>query len=71
MKNARTIARKPPAGSTAAAAAPALETGAPAPDREEVARLAYLYWEARGGQGGSAEEDWLRAEAELRSRTAA
>ena len=30
-----------------------------------VARLAYSYWEARGFQGGSAEEDWLRAEAEL------
>jgi hypothetical protein len=32
---------------------------------EEVARLAYSYWEARGCQGGSPEEDWLRAEQEL------
>jgi hypothetical protein len=33
---------------------------------EEIARLAYYYWEARGGQGGSPEEDWLRAEQQLR-----
>jgi hypothetical protein len=39
------------------------------PTYEEVAQLAYLYWEARGCQGGSSEEDWLRAEAELRSRS--
>ena len=38
------------------------------PSREEIAKLAYLYWEARGCQGGSEEEDWLRAEIELRSR---
>jgi len=31
----------------------------------EIARLAYSYWEARGCQGGSPEEDWLRAEREL------
>jgi hypothetical protein len=33
---------------------------------EEIARLAYWYWEARGSQGGSPEEDWLRAERQLR-----
>ena len=33
--------------------------------RERIARLAYSYWEARGRQGGSAEEDWFRAEREL------
>jgi hypothetical protein len=38
------------------------------PRHEEVAELAYLYWEARGCQGGSQEEDWLRAEQELRAR---
>jgi len=38
----------------------------PVIDRETVARLAYSYWEARGFCGGSAEEDWLRAERELR-----
>ncbi len=43
----------------------------PAKEREEIARLAYLLWEARGGQGGSAEEDWLRAEREVMRRRAA
>ena len=41
---------------------------APAVDTHEIARLAYSYWEARGGQGGSPEEDWRRAEQELRAR---
>jgi len=36
-------------------------------DREAIARLAYSYWAARGYTGGSAEEDWLRAENDLRS----
>jgi len=39
--------------------------GANGPDSEAVALLAYSYWEARGFQGGSPEEDWLRAEQEL------
>src|SRR5579871_1889107 len=34
----------------------------------EIAKLAFLYWEQRGCQGGSPEEDWLRAENELRTR---
>jgi hypothetical protein len=34
-------------------------------DPEAVARLAYSYWEARGGQGGTPEDDWFRAEHEL------
>lgn len=38
------------------------------PDREEIALLAYSYWETRGYQGGSPEEDWLRAEQELTSK---
>ncbi len=40
------------------------------PEYDKVAVLAYSYWEARGYQGGSAEEDWLRAEEELRKRHA-
>jgi Protein of unknown function (DUF2934) len=43
-------------------------TIAAAPSREEIATLAYLHWESRGYQGGSPEEDWLRAEHELVSR---
>ena len=38
---------------------------------EEIAKLAYSYWEARGYQGGSAEEDWARAEQELRVNVSA
>jgi len=33
--------------------------------REAISKRAYSYWEARGFQGGSADEDWLRAEAEI------
>jgi hypothetical protein len=36
------------------------------PSQDEIASLAYSYWEARGYTGGSSEEDWLRAERELR-----
>jgi hypothetical protein len=32
---------------------------------EQIAKLAYSYWEARGRQDGFAEQDWLRAEREL------
>jgi hypothetical protein len=39
--------------------------GPTAPTPEEIAHLAYSYWEARGGGHGSAEEDWLRAERDL------
>ena len=41
---------------------------APAPlDRDKVALVAYLRWEARGFQGGSPEEDWVAAEQELQT----
>jgi hypothetical protein len=40
------------------------------PPFEAIAQLAYSYWEARGYQDGSSEEDWLRAEEELSSRKA-
>ena len=39
------------------------------PSHEQIAALAYSYWEARGYQGGSPEEDWLRAEQELATKT--
>jgi hypothetical protein len=41
------------------------------PTHDEIARLAYSYWESRGYQGGSPEEDWTRAEAELSGRASA
>ena len=63
------VARKKHAAS--APASPQTKAAEPAavePSPEEIAKLAYFYWEARGRQDGSAEEDWLRAELELRSR---
>ena len=33
---------------------------------EDVAQLAYSSWEARGCQGGSPQDDWLRAEQQLK-----
>lgn len=41
-----------------------------APTREQIAALAYSYWVERNYAPGSPELDWLRAEAELRGRTA-
>jgi hypothetical protein len=35
------------------------------PKQEDIAALAYSYWVSRGCEGGSPEEDWLRAEREL------
>jgi hypothetical protein len=40
-------------------------------DHEATARLAHFYWEERGCPHDSPDEDWLRAEAELRNRLAA
>jgi hypothetical protein len=44
----------------------AVATALPSP--EEIAGLAYAYWEARGRGHGSAQEDWYRAEREILSR---
>jgi len=35
---------------------------------QRIAELAYSYWLARGRQGGDQQDDWFRAEHELRSR---
>ena len=48
----------------------ATQPGPDAPTQEQIACLAYSYWEARGYQGGSPEEDWLRAERELADASA-
>src|SRR5947209_14406554 len=62
-----------PAAEVPATPARSAETEAPStasaelePSHEQIARLAYLLWEARGCQGGCPEEDWLSAEQELR-----
>ena len=36
------------------------------PSHAEIERLARSYWEQRGHQDGYAEQDWLRAEQDLR-----
>jgi hypothetical protein len=73
--NLRTVAREaitqPAENSTENAAGAAAEATTQAlyePTHQEIAQLAYSFWEARGRQGGSAEEDWHRAEAQLRAR---
>ena len=38
----------------------------PAPSHEEIEKLARKFWAERGWQDGYAEQDWLRAEQELR-----
>ena len=49
-------------------ATPVTEPAVPVSDIENphdaIARLAYSYWEARGQKGGSAMDDWFRAEYE-------
>ena len=37
-------------------------------DREAIGRLAYFYWEESGCPNDSSDEDWFRAEAEIRHR---
>src|SRR3954464_4815360 len=58
-----TMAVPPAEPAAAVVTAPVAE-----PTYDQMAHLAYSYWEARGYQGGSEYEDWLRAVGELRSR---
>ena len=53
---------------SAAGSSATIPPGTP-PSTEDIAKLAYALWEARGGDGGSAEEDWYRAEQEIRTRS--
>lgn len=48
-----------------AAEAPVTQPVPVMPTQADIALQAYSYYEARGCQGGSPEEDWLRAEREL------
>jgi Protein of unknown function (DUF2934) len=38
------------------------------PTREQIAELAHRFWAERGRQHGSHEQDWLRAEHELKGK---
>jgi hypothetical protein len=52
----------------ASAAAPPVRTAASprsTPTHQQIAALAYSYWDGRGRRDGSPEADWLRAEREL------
>jgi hypothetical protein len=40
---------------------------APTPTREQIAALAEKFWAERGWPEGSPEQDWLRAEQELKT----
>lgn len=70
---AEPLAPLAPAAAEQETVAPAVDApvfaSASVPTNEEIAKLAYSYWEARGYQGGCQEEDWLRAEDELRKRS--
>ncbi len=44
------------------------KTAVAAPTREQIAQLAHRFWAERGWQHGSHEQDWLRAEQELRGK---
>jgi len=71
-RNPRAKRTSPETAAAPVPPAPAPESPVPAPRTEDartaIARLAYSYWEARGFQGGSPEEDWLRAEQEYQAR---
>ena len=43
--------------------------GNPEPSREAIARRAHELWEERGRPEGSQEEDWFRAQDELRNQS--
>ena len=50
------------------AVAPTEEVAITPLTHKSIARLAYSHWEARGCPYGSPEEDWFRAEEELRKK---
>jgi len=69
-KRARSRSTASPRSTAGKKTEPATSNGAPhaSVDPNEIASLAHALWEARGGQGGSPEDDWYRAEQELRAR---
>jgi hypothetical protein len=57
-------------GRRRASAPPGARTSLRVPSPEEVARRAYEIYLARGGASGHEQEDWLRAERELKELAA-
>jgi Protein of unknown function (DUF2934) len=62
---AKKTATKTAVKKSAAKKAPAKKVAA---THEEISKLAHQYYLERGGQHGSDEDDWMRAEKELLSR---
>jgi hypothetical protein len=75
-KAAKAVAADPMPAATASAATSGLRAvpkraaigkqETPAPSREQIAQLAHRFWKERGGHHGAHEQDWFRAERELR-----
>ena len=64
-----TLAEQPPAEVTqkpAEATNPDLNSLLAALEHERISALAYFYWQQRGCPDGSPDEDWFRAEREVR-----
>jgi hypothetical protein len=61
------IATSPRRSTTAAAQRAASATPASGPIHDRVAQLAYLKWKVRGCRSDTAVQDWLEAEAEVKS----
>ena len=66
-KHSLTQAEAPVSSSVAVPTPELAPAASPEPSFEQISMLAYSYWVSRGYQGGSPEEDWLRAEQELRA----
>jgi len=71
MATKKTAVKKTAAKKTAVKKAPAKKAIAkkkPEPTHEQISELARKYFHEHGGHGATAEEDWLRAERELKGK---
>lgn len=66
-KSTATKPRKAPA-KKAASKVESIEKNGFSPSHDQIAELARKYWAERGYKDGHHEEDWLRAEQELRGK---
>jgi Protein of unknown function (DUF2934) len=68
-RSARSTRKKPARVASARSLSPSPEFDAAA-RREEIAEVAYRNWLARANGPGSPEEDWLKAEVDVRAKYA-